>query len=124
MKTMRFTLNSCMLFALLFLAVLPAGAKDGNAGAPAPQTYEMSLVRIGESTPVEYIFVIANAVGFKTVTTLKHFIGNLDADSILKWSPGCTRFGDEPLLSSEADMNDFKAFCASKHVKLIIEPSG
>ena len=34
------------------------------------------------------------------------------------------RKGDEPLLSSEQEMEDFKAFCAEKNINFFLIPSG
>jgi hypothetical protein len=90
-----------------------------------PIKYRMQLVYVFDenSSEVEHIFVIGQS-GFKTVDALKKFIGRLPAGSILEWAPGCKRMGGEPLLSSEEDMEEFKAFCEEKKIKFVLIPSG
>jgi hypothetical protein len=87
--------------------------------------YRMELVWIedGESDKREYVFVIG-PLGFKTVEGLKRFIGRLPAGSILEWSPGCVRRGNEPLLSSAEELEDFHRFCAEHGVEFLLHPSG
>ena len=122
MKRMRFPLLVYVLLPLFGLAPLAGNATDEKA--PPPIKYVMSLAHIFEDKSTEYVFVVNGVVGFKTVASLEEFVGRMPPDSILEWSPGCLRFGNEPLLSSQADMNDFKAYCESKHVKFVLVPSG
>jgi hypothetical protein len=83
----------------------------------------MELVYIfGEGSP-EFIFVIGN-VGFKSVASLKNYLSNLPPGSILEWAPGCRQIGNEPLLSSEQELEDFKAFCVERGISFILVPSG
>jgi hypothetical protein len=84
----------------------------------------MELVYIFETDSPEYVFVIGGVIGFKSVASLKKYLGILPAGSILEWAPGCIQRGDEPLLSSEQEMEDFKAFCAEKNINFILAPSG
>jgi hypothetical protein len=44
--------------------------------------------------------------------------------AVLEWSPGCLRRGNEPLLSSEEELENFKRFCAEHGVEFILHPSG
>ena len=80
---------------------------------------------------MEFLFIIQSMnpeggqpVAFKTVDSLKKFIMDLPPGSALTWAPGCDRFGQEPLLSSEEAMASFKAFCRERKVELVIIPSG
>ena len=88
-----------------------------------PAKYRLELVYIFESNVPEFIFVIGNS-GFKSVGSLKRFIAGLPAGSTLEWAPGCVRQGNEPLLSSEADMKSFRRFCELHGIKFILVPSG
>ena len=98
-----------------FATLAPAGAE--------PATHEMSLVYIFESDTPEYVFVIGQA-GFKTVAALKGYLATLPRGSGLKWAPGCKRMGGEPLLSSEREMEDFRAFLKEHGIELELVPSG
>ena len=101
---------------------MPVRAQD--SAQPAAPKYDMALVWIADAKPHRYVFTINNSVGFQSVEGLKGFIGNLPSGSTLQWAPSCMRMGDEPLLSSEKDMNDFKVFCAEHKVTFILVPSG
>ena len=90
---------------------------------PTPPKYRMELVYVFEADATEFIFVVGN-VGFKSVASLKRFLSNLPSGSTLEWAPGCKRIGSEPLLSSEQEMEDFKAFCAERSINFILVPSG
>jgi hypothetical protein len=107
------------VLALLFsvLAAGPLVASDRE-----PERYELTLVRIVDGKP-EFVFVVGET-GFRTVAALKTFVQALPKDSVLRWAPGCTRFGDEPLLSSAAAMEDFRRHCARHHVTFLVIPSG
>ena len=94
-----------------------------EAQSQSPPKYRMELVYIFEPGLTEFIFVIGS-VGFKSVASLKNYVGSLPPGSTLEWAPGCRRIGGEPLLSSEQEMEEFKAFCADKNVNFILVPSG
>lgn len=114
-----------LLIAALGLACsmrFPVRAQD--SAKPAAPKYDMALVWIADAKPRQYVFTINNSVGFQSVDGLKGFIANLPSGSTLQWAPGCRRMGDEPLLSSEKDMNNFKTFCAEHKVTFILVPSG
>ena len=74
-----------------------------------PEKLELRLVYIFEGNAPEYVFVIGDS-GFKSVESLKAFLGTLPRGSEVRWAPGCERFGKEPLLSSEEDMAEFRCF--------------
>lgn len=111
----------CVLMILLFV-VLHSRAQE-NGQSPLPPKYRMELVHIFELGSTEFIFVIGN-IGFKSVASLKEYLGTLPAGSTIEWAPGCIRMGGEPLLSSEQEMEDFKTFCAEKNINFILVPAG
>ena len=111
-----------LLIVILLSFVLHTHAQESAPPQP-PQKYRLELVYIFDSDSKEYIFVIGNG-GFKSITSLKKFLNHLPRGTILEWEPGCVRMGDEPLLSSQQDMDDFKAFCAERGIKFILLPSG
>lgn len=119
---MSATTRLSWLALILISAALYARAQDAAQPQPPPK-YRMELVYIFEAGPTEYIFVVGN-VGFKSVASLKDFVGRLPPGSTLEWSPGCRRRGDEPLLSSDQEMEEFKLFCAEKNVNFVLVPSG
>ena len=93
------------------------------AARAEPLVYELRLVYIFEAVPTEYVFVIGNS-GFKTVESLEKFVATLPAGTTIRWAPGCERFGDEPLLSSDKDMARFVAFCRAHQINFVLVPSG
>jgi hypothetical protein len=90
---------------------------------PPPPTYRMEVAKVFDQEATEFVFVIGK-VAFKSVDSLKKFLSSVPPGSTLEWAPGCVRWGDEPLLSSDVDMQDFKAFCAEKNIKFVLVPSG
>jgi hypothetical protein len=112
------------LAMLLLLAVLPTNAQENQKNEdPPPPKYRMELVYIFEGSSTEFIFVVGNA-GFKSVAALKTYVASLPSGSILEWAPGCMRLGGEPLLSSDQQLEEFKAFCAEKNINFVLVPSG
>ncbi|HEV8485732.1 MAG TPA: hypothetical protein VGV87_19470 [Blastocatellia bacterium] len=116
------TLNR-LLAVVLILFGMHTPALPGQEPHKQPPKYRLELVYIFESNVTEFIFVVGNS-GFKSVSSLKSFIGGLPPGSTLEWAPGCKRLGNEPLLSSEDDMTDFRRFCEEKGIKFILVPSG
>jgi hypothetical protein len=112
-----------LLIAILLFAAPLVCAQDDERPPQQPPKYEMRLVYIFESDSPEFIFVVGNA-GFRSVASLKKFLESLPPGSTLEWAPGCRRMGDEPLLSSELEMEVFKAFCVERGIKFILVPSG
>lgn len=110
------------LSVVLLSSVLYGAAQENGQPQPPPK-YRMELVYIFEGEATEYIFVIGN-VGFKSVDSLKKFLSGLPPGSNLEWAPGCKRMGNEPLLSSELEMAEFKVFCAERNIDFVLVPSG
>ena len=108
---------------LVFLLAFSYAQAQEDVQQQPPTKYRMELVYIFEADSPEFIFVVGS-VGFKSVASLKKFLGNLPSGSILEWAPGCRRIGSEPLLSSEQEMEEFKAFCAEKNIVFVLVPSG
>jgi len=81
------------------------------------------LVQIVDAGKPEYVFVVGE-IGFRSVAALKSFVESLPKNSVLRWAPGCKRSGDEPLLSSDAAMEDFRSHCSRHGVKFVLVPSG
>jgi hypothetical protein len=107
---------------ILLSVVSHTHAQESVPPQPPPK-YRMKLVYIFEADSPEFIFVIGR-IGFKSVASLKNYLSKLPQGSILEWAPGCRRLGSEPLLSSEQEMEEFKAFCAERGITFIIVPSG
>jgi|GEM_PF-1741701 len=118
MKVANYLLCTLVLLLFVVLAVRPQ-----ENGQLLPTKYRMELVYIFEPGPTEYIFVIGNT-GFRSVDSLKEFLGKLPAGSTIEWAPGCRTPLGAPLLSSEQEMEDFKAFCAEKNLNFVLVPSG
>lgn len=110
-------------FLMVLLAVVLWRACFAEEAAQPPVKYELKLVSIFEGKEPEFIFVIGNA-GFKSIERLKIFLGRLPKGSEVTWNPGCDRVGNEPLLSSEEEMRDLRAFLEEKGIKFALVPSG
>lgn len=90
-----------------------------------PENLTMTLAWVADAdNKQEYIFVINGVVAYKTVVGLKKYITGIPHGSTLTWAPGCSRTGKEPLLNSPKEMKEFKAYCKSCGIKLVIVPSG
>ena len=107
---------------ILLAAAALLGASSAAPAEP-PARYELQLVHIFDGPKTEHIFVIGES-GFRTVASLKAFLATLPKGTELRWAPGCERFGDEPLLSSEQDLAEFKAFLEQRGIRLVLVPSG
>ncbi len=105
----------CVLVILASSIVCAHGQE--NAKSPPPK-YRLELIYVSDAASREYLLVIGN-IGFKSVASLKKFLADLPAGSILEWDPGCIRWGGEPLLSSREDMEDFMAFCVAIKINFI-----
>lgn len=116
--------QALLIFLMLIFAQEGVRAQEGS-GEPQRPRYRMEIVWMADADgdKREYVFVVGS-VGFKTVEAFKRFIAGLPAGAILEWHPGCRRMGDEPLLSSSEEMEDFKRFCAEHGVEFILHPSG
>ena len=115
------------LGALLLLFWWTMLARGAERQASPPPKYRMEVVYIFETEKAgvvpESIIVIGNS-GFRSVAALKRFVMSLPRGAVLDWAPGCERLGGELLLSSEKDLEDFKAFCKERGIAFILHPSG
>jgi hypothetical protein len=114
------------LTTCVFVAVGAIAFAVGRAGAQSdeqPPAYELNLVYLIDGPEIEFIFVIGNS-GFRTVETLQRFLASRPAGTTLRWNPGCVRLGGEPVLSSETEMESFRAFCLEHGIDFVLVPSG
>ena len=111
-----------ILTAVLALIVVTIGQVLAEDEEPPP-VYELRLVYLDDGPETEFIFAIGNS-GFRSVASLKDFLASRPAGTTLRWAPGCIRMGREPLLSSEADMEEFQAFCLEHSIVFELVPSG
>lgn len=107
----------------VFLAAITGALVSVTIAEEPPPAHELKLVYIFETPETEFLFVIGNS-GFRTVASLKTFLASLPPGTKLTWDPGCVRTGEEPLLSSEEEMEDFKRFCLEQGIDLVLIPSG
>jgi hypothetical protein len=113
-----------LIWLSLFIIFAAVSIKAQNkAQVLPPPKYRMELIYIFEDKSTEFLFAIGS-VGFKSVASLKKFVSQMPPGSVLEWAPGCLRVGNEPLLSSEKELADFKAFCDEKKIKFVLIPSG
>lgn len=130
MKLPLFFLTLALALSLFGAIACPGRTVPPTKGAGPPkdiqaQTYHMALVWMADGKGTnEYIFVINEAVGYKSVASLENSIAHFPPGSTLIWSPSDCRIGEEPLLSSQAAMKDFQTFCTKAKVKFILVPSG
>ena len=113
----RFTL------VLTFFLICLASARAEDQPVPAPEKYELKLIYIFEGSNREFIFTLGNS-GFRSVESLKQFLGRRPRGTEVTWAPGCKRIGGEPLLSSEEDMKSFREFLEQRGIRFILIPSG
>jgi len=104
---------------LFYAATLPAVA----AGGGEPVKRELQLIYLFDGDQPEYIFRIGQS-GFRSIASLKEHLATWPAGSELTWAPGCVRLGNEPLLSSEKEMKDFRRFLSDRGIAFILIPSG
>ena len=106
---------------LVLLLMVSFLARAGDADAPIKR--ELELVYVFESNKPEFILRIGQS-GFRSVSALKEHLKTWHRGSELRWAPGCVRFGDEPLLSSEEDMDAFRHFMQEQGIIFVLVPSG
>ena len=109
-----------ILSGIIFAAA--ALASSGEA-LREPFKGELRLIYIFDGPKTAFIFVIGQS-GFKSVNALKQYLETWPPGSELRWAPGCSRLGGEPLLSSEQEMKAFRAFLTRKGIKFVLVPSG
>ena len=116
--------------AFVAKSAMHKGILEGNFSRDKdlkPENLTMTLAWVADSERVagkDYIFVIGGVVAYRTLDGLKKHIKELPKGSTLSWAPGCCRIGGEPLLSSEEEMRNFKAFCESCGIAFVLVPSG
>ena len=120
--------NMVLLLLLITLSCTVNAKAENNLSAnqqrvEAPVTYQMNLVYIFETEKPEVILVVGNA-GFKSIASLKNWLRNLPSGTTLEFDMTCRQRGNEPLVSSEEEMNDFKNFCKQHNINLVIRPAG
>ena len=111
-----------MLLGIVLLSLCRADS-FAQQETRAPAKYELALVYVWEGEAPEFLFVVGSS-GFKSVETLKRFLGELPPGSEVTWAPGCERLGNEPLLSSEREMGLFREFLAERRIRFTLIPSG
>jgi len=109
------------LVALLLLVVANGSAAPDEASTPVKG--ELQLIYLFEGPKPEYLFVIGQS-GFRSIAALKEHLKTWPRGSELRWAPGCERLGDEPLLSSEQEMEAFRAFLRDRGITFVLVPSG
>ncbi len=112
-----------MRHAAALAMILSLSSASAESRADPPPAYEMKVVYLFDTPEPEILFVIGNT-GFRTVESLKTFLASVPPGTKLTWAPGCIRTGKEPLLSSEYEMGDFKAFCLEHGIDFVLIPSG
>ena len=118
----RMTTTAKLSCVVLFAAaLLPRAALSGSDEVAVRR--ELQLIYIFENEKPVFLFVIGQS-GFKSVESLKAHLETWPPGSELKWAPGCVQFGDEPLLSSEKDMEAFRAFLEARKIRFVLVPSG
>jgi hypothetical protein len=116
----RSTLCYRLFCGILLSLSLMAGAGHGQESEGA-RKIAMELVWIRESK--SQIFVV-DGMGFYSANSLQEYLGKQPAGTIVEWDPGCLRMGNEPLLSSENDMNEFKTYLKERDIEFVLVPSG
>ena len=136
MKKAKATLLRIHNVALTAVLLLSAAGAAPPASRPAtkpaePVKLRLALAYVADTHPFESIFIInsmnadtGSPIAFKTIESLKKYIASLPAGSVLTWAPSDVHMGQEPLLSSPQDMQQFKDFCKARNVELIIVPGG
>ena len=110
------------ILAGVLLAAVGLFASSGEV-QPEAIKGELRLIYLFDEPKTAFIFVIGQS-GFKSVNSLKRYLETWPPGSELKWAPGCSRLGSEPLLSSEQDMQAFRAFLKKRGIKFVLVPSG
>ena|SRR5688572_5066848 len=106
----------------ILLAAVGLFASSGEVQRE-PLKGELRLIYLFDEPKTSFIFVIGQS-GFKSVNSLKRYLETWPSGSELKWAPGCSRLGSEPLLSSEQEMKAFRAFLKKRGIKFVLVPSG
>ncbi|MCC7249266.1 MAG: hypothetical protein IT473_11655 [Lysobacter sp.] len=111
------------LFAALALYLPPNASLATNARNESPDEHRMELIYAFDGKMPRFSFSI-DALRFDSVETLKTYLARLPRGSVVTWSPGCRRLGGETLLSSQREMEEFRAFLEAHGIRLNLIPSG
>ena len=111
------------LIVIFFFVSLHTGAALEDTRKPRDLSMVLLFVS-DEQEANKHLFLINGTVAFKTVKGLKNHLSGLPRGSKLSWAPGCLRYGNEPLLNSEAEMKNFEKFCKSIGIHFVLVPSG
>lgn len=98
-----------------------------DSQTPSAPKYRLELVSIFDAKPPETAAVIVFPGGgfaFKSLESLKKFVGTLPQNSTLEWAPGCEVPAGKPLFSSESELMGFKEYCKQKQINFIFIPAG
>lgn len=106
---------------IALIAIMVLSLMTGTVSAQQPRKLSLELIWVSETNA--HIFVVGG-VGFQSVASLKKFLGEQPAGTVVEWSPGCLRMGNEPLLSSEKDLNEFRKYLEERSIKFVLVPSG
>ncbi len=123
--------RSILLGSVIILCVtfsLAQGEKsehsiEKNVYSPSPIVYPLKIIYLFETGKTEFIISAGN-VGFKSVAALKEWVAKLPPRTTLELDMMCRHLGNEPLVSSEEELNDFKKFCEEHKIILKIRPAG
>jgi hypothetical protein len=119
----RLPMAAFVLCAMLALSLPPAASRATDAQREPSREHRMELTAAFDGTAPRFGFTVDER-RFDSVETLKAHLARLPRGSIVVWAPGCKRFGGEPLLSSQRDMEEFRAFLESHGIELNLIPSG
>jgi hypothetical protein len=105
--------------------LLTAVGLFASSGEVQPEAIkaELRLIYVFDEPKTAFIFVIGRS-GFTSAKSLKRYLETWPPGSELTWAPGCSRLGNEPLLSSELEMKAFRAFLKKRGIKFVLVPSG
>ena len=116
-----------LLISIFVISAISASSMKALYVEREPQQLILTqawLADAEESDTVEYLFIINGLLAFKTIEGLKQYIEFLPEGSSLTWAPGCSRSGNEPLLPSSEEMEDFRIFCEKYGIIFNLIPSG
>ena len=115
----RLVAVAALLLLFAGLATPARAAKSEKAAA-----YNIDWIYVADSKPSRFMWLIRESP-YAVYSSLKSadlrsWVSGLPPGSTITFSPGCIRRGGEP----DAEVPEFVTFCKSKHVEMIIVPSG
>ena len=108
-----------LFFILLGISVCAASAAEG-------QKLGMSLkydVNSGVKD-AKWFIIINEKLAFKTTVEFMDYVKTIPPGSEITWAPGCCRWGNEPFLSSQIEMNKLREALNVGKIKFTLVPSG